>query len=456
MKSGHPGGIAGSPLLAYAVGSLAAVALPLLLRAIPSLVGHAVAGAPLLSTFAPLQTLVVGATLYLTWRRSACRESLLPDLACTLAVSVFFLGIVADYAARTWDWWAYEGAARAVAQGGNLYTEADYLYTPVPAQVVAVVMRLARLIVVSPSDVSDLLFYLWQCLQFQAVLACYVMSRVLLRRAGLSSWHWTLALAGLFVLNVPMLRALRFNQPAMYLLMAALLVAVWSDRHPCLAGLSVAGAVFVKVFPVVLLLPALISRKWRLLGWAVGWLAAIGVASVVMPEGRAYWLSFVDLLRGFPEPLAFRDNSLPSLVRNTARVLALGPFPLWVARAVQVLWGAWLLWRIARRTVDRPGDHATTWLGNISDTLCLGLVLSPTVWENYFIFLIPGMIWSWRAAFPRHPRTVAAAAVLVFLVPVFDVFLLSYLRLVGMFLLARATPVTAAGLGEGSGGVPHS
>jgi hypothetical protein len=432
-------------LVVYVLGSLLAAAVALATWGGADLPTRSGLLLPPLSGFAALQSLAVCASVLVARRRAAGPAPY--DLACFAAVSLFLLGIVTEYPAKTWDWRAYGEAAAAVADGGDPYTEADYLYPPPFAQAGGTLVRLFRLVMRAPAAADQgSLFVIWQILQFHAVLFCYSLARRLLHRVGLSGWRWTALLTALFVLNAPILRALRFSQPAFYTLLAALAAMLWADRYPCLAGLCVASAAYVKVYPAILLVPALLTGKRGLVLWTVAWATVLGVASVAAPNGREYWASFLDLLRSFPEPLAFRDNSVPGLVRNTARVLGVGPPSVWVARAAQVGIVLWLVGRmIVRRTrAGRAGE--SVWLGSVSDALCLGLLLSPTVWEHYFVFAIPAIIWVWRESLPRRPATVGLATVLTCLAPVFDVFPFSYHRLAGLILLAVAIPLRVVSL----------
>jgi hypothetical protein len=430
------------PRVLYVGGSIAAATFPILVRQLP----FSVAKVPLFSLFVLSQGIIIGFTIWGHRRESRSRSALL-DILCFLAVSLFFLGIVTEYSERTWDWRAYEGAAVAVAQGKNPYTEADYLYPPLLAQAGGAFVRFLGWLgndIDAPGgdrSVSELLFYLWQCLQFHSVVLCYILGRALLQQLGLVDWRWKLSLVALFVLNVPILRALRFSQPALYPLLAAFLVCLYHDRLSWLAGLSLSIAISLKVFPIVLLLPVFLGGRKRLFLWSIGWLLLFGTASVISHHGMWYWESFGELLRTFPKPLAFRDNSLPNLARNCARMILHMESPIWTGRILQGIVGGWLLMRMLQRRALEKKNEAYQWFGNVSDALMLGLVLSPTVWEHYFVFLIPAIIWAWRSSFGQHPFCGWGAVVLISLIPVFDVFPLSYHRLAGMLVLAWLIPV---------------
>jgi hypothetical protein len=441
-----------APHVFYVGGSLAAALLPFFVRG----VSFASRQPSVFSLFVLFQGIVIGFTAWMTWqRREGSAASV--DILCFLAVSLFFLGIVTEYSEETWDWRAYEGAAMAVAQGKNPYVEADYLYPPVLAQAGGAFIRflgwtgIASTATGDAPVVPELLFFLWQCLQFHSVVLSYLLGRVMLRRLDLVDWRWELALAGLFVLNVPIQRGLRFSQPALYPLLAAFLVCLYYDQVPWMAGLSLSIAVSLKVFPLVLLFPIVLARRTRLLLWSVAWLALIAAASLASRHGVTYWVSFIDLLRTFPEPLAFRDNSLLSVARNWSRILFAEAFPVWVGRLMQIITAGWLTVRMLKRAVWKCSRPADAWMGNIADTLCLALILSPTVWEHYFVFLIPTIMWAWRVAPRKHRVAVGLAVTFIVLVPVFDVFLLSYVRLAGMLLLVlfipagKPTPADASG-----------
>jgi hypothetical protein len=177
------------------------------------------------------------------------------------------------------------------------------------------------------------------------------------------------------------------------------------------------------------------------------------------------WQAFLTFADSFPQGSFFRDNSLHSLVYNTIGHLqwlagdrSYDVNELIVGRTVLVIMGLCglaYLWRYFQR--ERLAAHlfgqagaslATqrplTNLGHSMDAIALGLLISPVVWEHHYVLALPLVIWA-LASQTKVERLwmVLLSAFLIFVLPTFDIFPLSYHRLAGLLLLVSTLPPVA-------------
>ena len=139
----------------------------------------------------------------------------------------------------------------------------------------------------------------------------------------------------------------------------------------------------------------------------------------------------------------FRDNSPTGLVFNLFRVpidVMGGDIKQWVlplrglGLVLSLLLTAWVLQGIVRNP-----DTDRIW----AEGLALMLVLSPVSWEHHYVWALPlAVVANARTVWTRPSMTVIGV-VLIFGVPTFDLFPLSYHRLVGLLLLLKAVRGTS-------------
>ena len=65
------------------------------------------------------------------------------------------------------------------------------------------------------------------------------------------------------------------------------------------------------------------------------------------------------------------------------------------------------------------------------------MLLSPVAWEHHYVWALPLVVLVAARRWERHPLTIAAIVVLIGALPTFDVYPLSYHRLVGLLWLLR-------------------
>ncbi len=116
----------------------------------------------------------------------------------------------------------------------------------------------------------------------------------------LAAWHalappawegWQIAAFVLFFLSPPVL--MTFNLGQVSLLLSALILPAWrlSATFPAAAGLLLAVATHIKLFPVILCI-AFVRTSPRTVAWTAAWIVIIA-AAVTLADGGVQWSAFV-------------------------------------------------------------------------------------------------------------------------------------------------------------------
>ena len=466
----------------YAGASLLAIVLPLLLVPLdlPFVSGSYSLGYRPYELFGLTASVVIlGFLGHAAWQCRALEwrpalVALLPALLPAL-VGLHYLQIITEFSGRSGDWNVYQGAAQQILAGSHPYG-AGYLYPPLPAQALAGVERLLAYLAPPLLGWSKgaswwLLEYVYQCTQLLLLqLSVYLCYR-LARRWGLPVFVAGAVVAALYLINNPMVRTLRHLQINLWVLDFVLLALVAAERRPRLAGICLALATHIKIHPVVLLGPWLITRRWRAVASTLVALAAVVAVQLATGSGVLLWSSFFEFADSFPLGREFRDNSLHSLAYNLVRFPASwvglgesGAATLTGLLSLLASGGAllWLGLRALRREGligAQPDADATasslSWRlsGHSMDALAVPLLCAPLVWEHHYVMALPIAVWAVAFAGRRSPWWIAAACLLIFGVPTFDVFPLSYHRLAGLVMLLYVTSPSAneSGWSEGDG-----
>jgi hypothetical protein len=112
--------------------------------------------------------------------------------------------------------------------------------------------------------------------------------------------------------------------------------------------------------------------------------------------------------------------------------------------------GGWFLCRLAvreryYRAAVAAGrltsyDDDRTLLVHGADALAFALFVSPSVWTHHYVLAIPLALAAWSVRLPdRSPRLVVALG-LIFLLPTFDVFPVSFVRFASLVMIWLETP----------------
>jgi len=345
---------------------------------------------------------------------------------------------VAEHAQPSWDWKCYVGAADALMAGASPYSDC-YIYPPAFAQILAEIYPAFHWLGESLSMRAPkhwmLVFFFWHSLQVLMVgLLGFLLVR-LARREGLSAIVAAGVVAALLVVDTPLQRTIRHNQVNLVVLSLVLLALDRVGTRPKIAGSLVALAAHIKLLPALFLGVMAMQRRWVAMGFGAAVVLA-GVGAQVWgasPEGM--WAEFLVHAPQFGQGEYFRDNSPTGLLFNAVRVPIdlMGGDVLGWALPLRVLGlvlsfglGAWVFQGMRQRP-----DTDRLW----AEGLALMLILSPVSWEHHYVWALPLAVVAIARAWDRQPALVFPGVVLIFGLPTFDLFPLSYHRLFGLLLL---------------------
>ncbi len=376
------------------------------------------------------------------------RAERVAPVAALAVATLYATGFVSEFSQASWDWSCYRDAGAAVLAGESPYARC-YIYPPLFAQVLAGLFR-----VVAPvqeglgaglGDPWAGVFHVFQAGQVLAVALVALLGQRLARRWGMSPVAAAVLVAGLVVLDNPLLRTLRHDQINLWILAISLLAVDVVDRQPLVAGALVALAAHLKLYPLALLAPWMLAGRWKAVGAAVGMTAALSVA--VTGRHPEQWAELAALGPKVAAGQYYRNNSLVGLVINLVRVPAtlvgasvegwVGLLRL-VGMGASAVAGGLVGLRMLRRW--RAGEAGAARLAaDTSDVFALQLLVSPLVWEHHFVLALPVAWYAVARVGRTRPLLVALGVALMLWMPTADVWLLSHHRLVGLLLLLWAT-----------------
>jgi hypothetical protein len=249
-------------------------------------------------------------------------------------------------------------------------------------------------------------FRIWQA----AMVLCVAAAVLLLAHGNASPLGPgpTIIVLSLVLLSRPFAGSLVWSQVAPMLL--ALLSAAWffaQREQQAAAGLCVALAALLKLYPAGAAGYFLFGRRWRALGWTIGFFAA-----GVLLTNPGLWLELVTW--GLPltyhvrggragvTVLPFVRSSLAHFagIRIAAEpILAVWGFTALLDLALLAIAGAATITSRARTDLD--GLRFGLWVA-------LALLMSPLAWETDTLLLLPAYLFGLRAAWDGdQPREAA-------------------------------------------------
>lgn len=406
----------------------------------------------------------------ITWieirkRKSRKLAKLLPIALCLLVT----LSASFNIAESTFNWRfnsdyiAFEKGAKAILIGVNPYieTENPYVYPPLVGQILTFVYQLVANFPLLPNQTSDqswgIVFYFFQCAQLLLVPLAYFLTYKFSKKIGLNALPASLIVAALFLFNDAVVRTLNFHQTNLWILNCFLIGILFQQTYPFLSGFAVALGVHIKMYPFILIAPWVVLRKWKLLiGATVG---LVGIAIIQTNFGRDWTIlqDFIAYLKVVSKPTPYRNSSINSIVYNFFKIpnkvfsTSFDLVPI-IVGLITVLLIIWFLIRFIRRekiyratTFGATYERQAFWnelfrmFGHSMDAVALGLLISPSVFEHHYIVAIPLAVWAIATSRWDKPWAVGFSIFLIFCMPTFDLFPLSFHPLVGLLLLIYFT-----------------
>ncbi len=402
-------------------------------------------------------TAVLGHTIWSLRREKPPTWPRLLPILIPAGLLLHFLNLITEYSIPSWDYNCYQSAASALLAGSNPYADC-YLYPPLLAETIAavhqIILGLAFISEGQESTSWTIAYYLFQCVQFFAIALAYPLAYRFARRLGFEKMTAVFLVAALLLINTPLLRTIRHTQVNLIVLDLFLVGLLLADRFPLLSGLSTAFGIHLKLYPAVLFLPWLLTRRWRTILFGLAGLLILILVSASWGQDWRVWEQFISASETFPPGNQFRDNSLQSLVSNGIGFIAVptgmtgNTYRTIVSVIILVLSVAltgWVGWRIFKRyqaTSNEARSDKPYYFAQAMDSLALALMLAPRVWEHHYVLTVPIALWGTAVAGKNRPWLVGTAAFLMLGLPTFDIYPLSYHRLAGLLLMLYLTRPT--------------
>ena len=404
----------------------------------------------------------IGAILY-----SGCRKAkkLLFPIGAFLVLAFFYLTLFEHYARPSYDYGSWCNGMVSQLEHGDPYsttTKPLYWYPPMLAQSMALTQRgleavFARGDTIASSHynrtIARMGFYVFQCVQFALLIGTFWLTYLLCRDFKLDRRSAAIATSLLLLINVPLFRMFYFDQINLWLVNAILLVLLMRDRSAVVTGFAIALGFHIKLYPAILGLPLLLTRRWRPLFWAAGFALVIGFIQTEALTNIEVWTKFLGRISNPFYSGFFRDNSLHSVAKNILRLFGATEYSRHLMGVFQLIAIGWIGSRMARREL-KLRDHCKAtapdveWLSSFRfmehamDTIALSLLISPLVFEHHYTMAIPIILWTFVVWGEHAPRRIVIGSLLILIVPIYDVCPFSWNRIAGLLLLMSSRPVT--------------
>ncbi len=362
-------------------------------------------------------------------------------------VGFAFLTIIPELSyLKSWDYACYEQAARAITKGISPYAGC-YLYPPLLAQGLSYGFRAIEFYrqATGPGEGEAswaLLYYFFQTAQFFAIILLYFLSERFAQQNRLGKLSSAFLLSGLLLFNNPLFRTLRHNQINIFLLDLILFSLVFYSTRPFLSGIALGAAGHLKLYSLLMIIPLAISKRWKVL---IG--VAFAIITFILLAMSTEWMGFLDT---WDKSLVFnvflRNNSLLSIAANSFRLAGIES-PLIATWIHGILAGAGIIYFTFRYWQREKGasSKAERLPAHLIDMLALTIWISPITWEHHYLMAIPLLIWAFTnlpggvdllngTSLNNQGLWLVASAVLMLVIPTFDLFFFSYHRLAGLII----------------------
>lgn len=327
------------------------------------------------------------------------------------------------------DFFDFVTAAVQLARGEPLH--ARYLYPPLLATVLAPLLSLGDYFVFLACVAANLL----------AVLLGFVLLRRCLIRYGFVDVAATLLSFCALAVNVAVLRTLFYVQTNLHVTNLMLLALLCYPTRLWASALALALAAHIKTSPLALVLPFVLNRDYKWLGWfAFFLLGIVGFTSSV--NGFDRYLEYFDNVSNIyrANGLSLRENSIDSLMRWTYWVfganVAEARGPILVLRVLLTTLSLGLCWGAIRKRTFSGGSPGP--LARVLDAypvLMLFLMsVSPLVWEHHPVIIVLSLLVMLKQLDSEADALLWFGAwFLCFFVPTFDLYPFSFRITLGVF-----------------------
>ena len=347
----------------------------------------------------------VGAFLIFTLYVNLCRENI-------------YIGDAADYIK----------AAFELRSGDPLHQR--YFYPPFLATLLQPLLFLGD---------QGIYLCLW-CANLVAVPLCYILLQKLLKRYGFASNIATVLVFCAFIFNVPLMRTLYYTQINIWVLICILLSFLLFENKPIISALCLALAVQLKISPIVLIIPFLwgLNKRW-LISFTFFNFLIIGATLILY--GFSPFLSVLGNIGDVytANGLCFREFSIDSFVASTGKAfdITVGTLVIKAVKTLVVSVVLILVARISYISLKNVSDKKSGFTQSLFPLILIFMVLaSPLIWVHHLVFVIPAfLILTKKLRGVREFSIYGFAYFVCFMLPAFDFYPFSFVRLGTLFML---------------------
>jgi hypothetical protein len=271
-------------------------------------------------------------------------------------------------------------------------------------------------------------------------MAFYWLLHKVLERYGFSVRLAALAVNVFMIANVAVIRSMFYMQVNLHVLNLIFLSLLLYPRFRPVSALCLALAVHLKASPLVLGLAFLLERDWKWLAWLVFFGFFIFGVTLLSDGWQPYGSYLANLAAlNVPHGVNFGETSFDSFFWAVAVLLKTDYLFARVATyAAKSLLGAAVLFvmlRTVRKQTFAQGEAANL-LNALPPLMIVMTMFSPLVWEHHGVFLaLPAFTVLMALGTPGEWTWFGIFYFLQFLIPTFDFFPWSYVRMLTPLLL---------------------
>jgi hypothetical protein len=248
------------------------------------------------------------------------------------------------------------------------------------------------------------------------------------------------------IVNMPLMRTLLYVQVNLHVINFIFLSILLYKDLPFLSAFFLALAVHFKTSPALLVFAFLLEFNWKWLAYFVASMLLIALCTVALYGMDPYFqfLANAALLNG-PREFSMRDSSFDSAISISLSYFrangSLVNVLVYLAKGITILTA--IVLGLRTNSLYPKGVDGSRVYNAIVPFLFAMVIASPLIWEHHGIFLsLPFLLLLKKAESPAEWIWFGAAYVFVFLVPTFDFFPWSYIKLFGILAIIGLLWVT--------------
>ncbi|MBS1953765.1 MAG: DUF2029 domain-containing protein [Cyanobacteria bacterium SZAS-4] len=330
----------------------------------------------------------------------------------------------------SWDYAQVEKAAALIVKGLSPYgTGTTYvLYPPLYAQAMAGCFSLLSVLLRSAEDVKiwNLLFYLFQNLQFAASLATLWCAFKFSRVCEYTQLQAALISTVVTVFSAPFCETIVGHQVNIFITAIILFGLVYFEIAPAMSGIAVAVGTCLKVYPATLIVTWIWHRQWRPAFFAIGTVAMLVAIQTLAGGGLHVWTDYFSTASSYIGNLPLTPPgwlfTSPGLVTVNYRLwnvlsdfaqLARPSLPTCtsIARIEASVLAIYFVIRCF--TIPKSLSRNFVLIERECNLLSLLLLTGPSALTHHYTMAIPIVIWTFKQGFKYAPILTAVSIILM-------------------------------------------